>query len=97
MQKENVDKHVTMLWSLESGLFDSIECPNCAKREVSAWFTNPAENEFRTWFVCGACGLENRAINDGKPKMFRADRIHSELQKRDETIVKQRKFPPPQA
>lgn len=82
----DVQKHIRMLWSLESGLFDSIECPACGQREVSAWFTNPADGEYNTWFVCSACGYESQAQNEAKPTMFRANRIHPELQKRDEEI-----------
>jgi len=95
-RKSDAEKHAKMLWSLESGIFDCIECPKCGKCEMSAWFTNPAPNEFRTWFVCCSCGYESHTMNAVKPANFRADRIHLEFQKRDEEIVKQRKFPPPQ-
>jgi putative transposase len=34
------------------GHLDSLECPNCRHKAVSVWFSHPASDTYRTWFIC---------------------------------------------
>src|SRR6516164_3900830 len=59
-----------LIQELESGQWDSIECPQCHNHSVAAWFTNPAPREYRTWFVCSRCSFKARIQNSAQPRQF---------------------------
>ena len=53
-QNKGLLARLGLLRALESGLVNSIECPDCHEHSITVWFTHPSENEYRTWFVCCA-------------------------------------------
>jgi hypothetical protein len=63
-----------LLQAASEGELDGLPCPRCQCRCVSAWFTHPAENLYRTWFLCAQCGFEMRAQNAGIPPHYSVDR-----------------------
>jgi len=62
---------------------------------VSAWFTHPAESEYRTWFVCANCAFEMRAHNTGPPVAYRDDRVRKQLEQRDRLVLEKSIFKRP--
>jgi hypothetical protein len=70
-----------------SGHLDNLECPSCHQPSVLVWFTNPAENTYRTWFLCTQCDFHSRAQNAGKPTSFTEDRRCADLEDRDRSIL----------
>src|SRR5215468_6397981 len=78
---------VHLLAECEAGRLDDLECPKCRHHAVSAWFTNPATDVYRTWFICGDCDFHARAQNMEKPRFFSANRVSTDLQERDLFIL----------
>ena len=72
-----------LLIAAEQGRLDRLPCPVCGRDTVQVWFTQPAADQYRTWFVCGGCEFEMRAQNVGRPPCFSESRIDAELQRRD--------------
>jgi len=81
----------------QAGLLEGLECPECSALAVAVWFTHPAEDEFRTWFVCAACGFQTRARNAGKPRYFSEERRRLDLEARDKSILESAIFKKPLA
>jgi hypothetical protein len=79
----------------DSGKLDNLPCPKCGLESVSVWFTQPTEDEFRTWFVCENCDFKTRAQNSERPHYFQRDRIDKKLEIYDKGTVNERMFPPP--
>jgi hypothetical protein len=79
----------------EAGRLDNLECPSCHQPSVSVWFTNPAENTYRTWFLCTQCDFHSRAQNAGKPALFTEDRRRADLEDRDRSILANAVFKKP--
>jgi hypothetical protein len=75
----DLSARVALLHSLESGVLDATECPRCHKNGISVWFTQPAENVYRTWFRCEECSFRMRAQNRGRPRLYSPARIDPEL------------------
>jgi len=94
-ENDNVNLIVNLTCLAETGKLDGLPCPKCGVESVSVWFTQPTEDEYRTWFICEKCDFRTRAQNSERPLYFRPDRIDKELQIYDEGIVRERKFPPP--
>ena len=88
---------IRLLTLAASGVRDSLPCPKCGKAGVSVWFTNPAPEEYRTWFACVECGYESRAHDTARPAHYSEDRIHQGYQARDLEILRRAKFPRPEA
>src|SRR5260370_41590087 len=65
---------LALLQAANEGKLDGLPCPRCKAPKVSVWFTRPAENEYRTWFICDRCGFEMRAQNTGRPIHYSEDR-----------------------
>jgi hypothetical protein len=63
-----------LLEAAAEGKLDGLSCPRCQCPDVSVWFTHPADDLYRTWFVCGRCGFEMRAQNAGRPPHYSAER-----------------------
>lgn len=61
---------VALAWMADAGQLDALPCPECHDSSVSVWFTHPAENEYRTWFICEKCGFQTRARNEGRPAHY---------------------------
>jgi predicted RNA-binding Zn-ribbon protein involved in translation (DUF1610 family) len=89
------DAQLRLLESLDDGQLDKLPCPKCAGATVTTCFTQPTSTEFKTWFVCRSCGFELRVQNVSRPRHFDATRIDPTLQRRDEELVRRRRFPPP--
>lgn len=83
---------LNLLRDLASGNIDEIECPSCLKNRMRAWFTNPADGEFRTWFVCSNCGVRKRVQNSGRPESYREDRRNTELETYDRDLLSKRRL-----
>jgi hypothetical protein len=80
-----------------TGHLDELECPKCRQAAVSVWFTHPAADVYRTWFICVNCDFHSRAQNTEKPLFFSEDRVSTELEEKDLAILKQSLFKrPPQ-
>ena len=78
---------IGLLRTLESGVLDLIECPQCHKHTVSVWFTRPQEDQYRTWFLCAECSFEMRVQNSERPEYFSADRVDERLEAYDADIL----------
>jgi len=70
----NVSRRLALIKQVDAGLFECMDCPSCKQPTVSAWFTHPAESEYRTWFRCANCPFEMRAHNTGQPAAYRVSR-----------------------
>ena len=65
---------LALLQAAAEGTLDGLFCPRCQQPCVSVWFTHPAEELYRTWFICSRCGFEMRAQNAGRPPHYSAER-----------------------
>jgi len=65
---------LVLLQAAVEGKLDGLPCPRCQHSCVSVWFTHPAQDLYRTWFVCAQCGFEMRAQNAGRPAHYSAAR-----------------------
>jgi len=45
---------------------------------VSVWFTHPAEDVYRTWFLCSDCDFHTRAQLVDRPPCFLEGRVNDE-------------------
>ena len=79
--------HIELLKEVDSGKLDNLECPKCHLRAVSAWFTNPAPEVYRTWLICAECDFWSHVINSSKPSSFSESRVRSDLQERDVAVL----------
>jgi hypothetical protein len=79
---------IELLKEVDSGNLDNLECPKCRNRAVSAWFTNPAPEAYRTWVICAECDFWSHVINATRPSSFSESRIRSDLQEKDAAILK---------
>jgi hypothetical protein len=79
----------------EAGRLEDLECPKCRQAAVSVWFTHPAANTYRAWFICNDCDFHSRAQYSGRPRFFSEDRVSTELQERDLAILKQARIKKP--
>ena len=86
MQDERVAMHVDLVRAAENGRFDHLSCPGCRQPAVSAWFTHPAEDVYRTWFFCTACKFHTRVIGQ-KPRYYSEERRRLDLEEPDVAIL----------
>ena len=56
---ERVSLHVRLLEEVNAGHLDGLECPQCKHLAVSVYFTHPAAEECRTWFICSICDFHS--------------------------------------
>ncbi len=89
---EDIEEHIAMLQAAESGCLDSIECPQCHAKSVEVWFTNPVENEYRTWFFCKNCSFHSRAQGQRRPAFYSESRRNKNLEAYDQEILKKRRL-----
>jgi hypothetical protein len=90
--KSEITTRLDLLEALESGMLDSIQCPQCQEHSVSVWFTNPLEDEYRTWFVCTTCAFLMRTQNSVRPKHFSLDRVRDDLEQYDAKVLRKRRI-----
>jgi hypothetical protein len=81
-------KEVALLHQVIAGNLDNLECPKCQHKSVSAWFTRPEPETFRTWLVCADCDFWSHVINNAMPPFFSEDRVRLDLQEKDAAILK---------
>jgi hypothetical protein len=94
---ERLRPYIRLLTQANAGQLDSLECPGCGRMAVSVWFTCPAVNTYRTWFICSDCEFHTRVQDTQKPPFFSEDRVSTDLQERDLMTLKQSRFKrPPQ-
>ena len=105
MPRENSHNHTNnelssqlhLLQEAAMGRLDNLECPSCRHASVSVWFSHPVADMYRTWFICADCDFHTRAQNTERPRFFTDDRVSTELEERDLSIVRQSIFKrPPQ-
>jgi ribosomal protein S27E len=92
VQERKVEQRVALLRAVEAGTFVELPCPDCGHHTVSAWFTHPAADEYRTWFVCADCPFEMRAHDTGRPSRFCEERVHDQFQERDRAVLAARRL-----
>lgn len=84
-----------LLNEADAGRLDDLECPQCRLEAVSVWFTHPAADVYRTWFICVNCDFHTRAQNTQKPSFFSEDRVSTQLEDKDLAILKRSIFKRP--
>lgn len=62
-----------------AGHFDDLECPKYQHAAVSVWFTHPAPDVYRMWFICADCDFHTRAQLKEKPPYFKQSRVSTDL------------------
>jgi len=92
--RTEVEETVALLKALVSGSIDEIECPSCRRHCMRVWFTNPAQAEFRTWFVCSHCGAKRRVQDSCRPRFYREDLRNKELEAYDRELLSSRRLKP---
>jgi len=96
-KRHDLAAYARLTQEADKGRLDDLVCPKCEREAVSVWFTHPAADTYRTWFICGNCDFHSRAQHDGRPPFFSDDRVSTELQERDLAILRQLIFKrPPQ-
>jgi hypothetical protein len=94
---ERLTSQLRLLNEAAAGRIEDLECPNCGHAAVSVWFTHPAADMYRTWFICADCDFHARAQNTIRPSFFSEDRVNTDLEEHDLSILKQSLFKrPPQ-
>jgi len=81
-----------MVQQFDAGRFEGLACPECGVPAVDVWFTNPAVNQYRIWFVCMNCTFSSRVQHADKPKFFDENRVRSDLQEKDLQVIRAAKF-----
>jgi transposase-like protein len=93
----DLSTHLQLLQEAAVGRLENLECPSCKQATVSVWFSHPAADTYRTWFICAACDFHSRAQNTERPAFFSEDRVSTELEEHDLSILRQTIFKrPPQ-
>ena len=93
--EDDLSRRLALIKQVDTGLFECMECPSCEQPTVSAWFTHPAESEYRTWFRCDNCTFEMRGHNTGRPVAYREDRVDKQLELRDRLVLEKSIFKRP--
>jgi hypothetical protein len=94
---ERLSSHVRLMKGAAAGQLEDLECPTCGHAAVSAWFTHPEPDMYRTWFICSDCDFHSRAQNTERPVFFSEVHVCTDLEERDLSILKRSLFRrPPQ-
>lgn|GEM_PF-2566511 len=94
---EELALQLRLLNEADAGRLDDLECPECRHAAVSVWFSHPAAEVYRTWFICASCDFHTRAQNTEKPRFFSDERVSTDLEEKDLAILRQSLFKrPPQ-
>ncbi len=95
--EERLPLYLHLLKEAAAGHLEDLECPKCRQAAVCVWFTHPAADTYRTWFICSDCDFHTSAQHTDKPPFFSEARISTELEEKDLSILKQSLFKrPPQ-
>ena len=63
MQASANAEEVALLHEVNAGNLDNLQCPKCQHKTVSAWFTHPEPETFRTYLICADCDFWSPVIN----------------------------------
>ena len=74
LRPKELQDRIRLLEAAAEGTLEALPCPRCGQPSVSVWFTHPAPDLYRTWFVCDACDFKMRAQNTGRPAHYSAER-----------------------
>ncbi len=83
LSDRRVADHIRLLNEAAVGNLDGLQCPSCEKRSVSAWFTHPDGEVYRTRFVCARYDFNSLAQSSSKPNFFSEDRVRHDFEERD--------------
>ena len=90
--EKRLSPQLHLLNEAAAGRLEDLECPTCRKTAVSVWFTHPASDTYRTWFICANCDFHTRVQNTERPQSFSQDRVNTNLEERDLSIFRQSLF-----
>lgn len=94
---ERASELVRLANEAAAGRFEGLRCPKCHEAAVSVWFTHPAADVYRTWFICAGCDFHSRAQHTDKPPSFTESRVSTDLEERDLLVLRGARFKrPPQ-
>jgi hypothetical protein len=94
---ERLSLQLRLLDEAAAGHLEDLKCPSCGHPAVSVWFTHPAADMYRTWFICSDCDFHSRVQNADRPVFFSEVRVCTDLEERDLSILKRSLFKrPPQ-
>lgn len=93
--EERLSLHLRLLDQVVAGHLNGLECPVCRQATVSAWFTHPLVDTYRTWFFCSNCDFHSRAQNSTRPLFFSQDRVRRDLEELDLSWLNQAVFKEP--
>jgi hypothetical protein len=91
----NIEARLALARAADSGVLDSLECPDCGCHTVSIWFSHPREDEYRTWFICSECAFNMRGQNLDRPRHYSEERVDPEFEMYDDRILGQAIFKKP--
>ena len=94
-EDDRLSLQLRLLNEAAAGHLDDLQCPNCRQAAISVWFTHPAADVYRTWFICFNCDFHSRAQNTEKPLFFSEHRVSTELEEKDMAILRQSIFKRP--
>src|ERR1019366_3400012 len=60
IRQAEIAARLPLIQAAADGSLDELRCPRCECQTVSVYFTRPAPEEYRTWFVCSACDFSMR-------------------------------------
>jgi ribosomal protein S27E len=92
---DELSLQLRLLKEANAGHLDDLECPKCRHAAVSVWFSHPAAEVYRTWFICGNCDFHTRAQNTERPGFFSDERVSTDLEEKDLAILRQSLFKRP--
>lgn|SRR6267142_233163 len=92
---DELSLQLRLLNEADAGRLDDLECPKCRHATVSVWFSHPAAEIYRTWFICVNCDFHTRAQNTERPRFFSDERVSTALEEKDLAILRQSLFKRP--
>jgi hypothetical protein len=95
LRQKTMDWAARLGWAAEKSQLGNVRCPACHRLSVSVWFTHPAEDAYRTWFICTQCSFHSRALNLNMPPFFSEDRRRADLEEQDRSILERAVFKKP--
>jgi hypothetical protein len=90
--RERVALHLELAKEAGKGRFERLHCPDCRENAVSVWFTNPAPDEYRVWFLGSRCEFHSRAQVNGRPSNYEESRQRLDLEERDRQVIESAVF-----
>ena len=85
-QKSEMESRIALLNAAAAGNFDNLPCPQCGRETVDVYYTQPAPEIYRSWFLCRTCAFEMRAQNSVKPTNFSEARSNERLEDDDRAL-----------